>query len=546
MASQELSDTYGVAPASGESSSIFTVLRRRWLVILLVMLLAGGAAAAVVYLQSDKYESTAKLLFRQTIGPELNAIGLQPGAPDADNLAAANVELVGSRRVAIATSRELQSRGVDMSPSDVEGDVNVFAAKDTEVVDVTATADSAERAALIANVYAEQAQRLADLDQKRLAERALRNVEEQIQALPAGAGTATAPDTGGEPNTALKLRNDAARLRTLADVGTGSPQIIQPGYEPEDPTGNPIQTIVLGLLLGIVLGVGLALLREQADRRLHRADQVSAAFEAPVLTTVPRNRKLKRNKPFADLPPEVAEAFRMLQMNLRFGQDGPVQSVLVTSSRSREGKTTIAWNLASAAASAGLSVALIEADLRRPSLAQRYGVEPSPGLSEALLGEAAVGDTLQTVQMHPEGSQNGQSRPLHVVAAGRVPANPSALMQSSIMLRILDVLRRHHDLVVIDTPPLAHVADAISLLRHVDGVLVCASVSSTRGPEAGRLRDQLRAQGANVLGVVANGGSAMNGYAYAPPAQPRSAREGNGDSPSDPLDLIGQPPANRN
>jgi Mrp family chromosome partitioning ATPase len=153
-----------------------------------------------------------------------------------------------------------------------------------------------------------------------------------------------------------------------------------------------------------------------------------------------------------------------------------------------------------------------------------------------------MADAVQAVPLHPEGTQNGHSRALHVLVAGQVPANPSALMQSSVMLRILDVLRKDHDLVVIDTPPLAHVADAISLLRHVDGVLVTASVNSTRGPEAGRLKDQLQGLGARVLGVVANGGSAMNGYAYAPPATPRGSRGTNGDAPVDPLDVIGQPP----
>ena len=131
MPSKELSSTYGVEQAPHENASIFTVLRRRALIILVVMLLAGGASAAVVYLKSDTYESTAKLLFRQTIGPELNAIGLLPGAPDADNLAADNVEVTASRRVAVATSAALRERGIDKSANDVENDVTVFAPKDT-------------------------------------------------------------------------------------------------------------------------------------------------------------------------------------------------------------------------------------------------------------------------------------------------------------------------------------------------------------------------------------------------------------------------------
>jgi succinoglycan biosynthesis transport protein ExoP len=498
----------------------------------MVMLLAGGASAAVVFLKSDTYESTAKLLFRQTIGPELNAIGLLPGAPDADNLAADNVEVVGSRRVAVATSDALRQRGIDKSANDIQKDVTVFAPKDVEVVSVTAKADSPERATLVANIYAQEAQRLSQLDEKRLAERALSRVQQQIKQIDAGQGDA---------RTGPNLREDATRLATLADVGTGSPQIIQPGYQPESDTGNAIQTIVLGVLLGVVLGVGLALLREQADRRLHRADQVSAAFEAPVLTTVPRNRKLKRNKPFAELPPEIAEAFRMLQANLRFAGDRPITSVLVTSSRAREGKTTIAWNLASAAASAGLSVAVVEADMRRPTIASRYGLESRPGLAEVLSGQVPVADAVQTVATVADRDSNGYLRPMRVLVAGDPPTNPAALMQSSAMLRVLDVLRRDHDLIVVDTPPVAHVSDAISLLRHVDGVLVAAAVSSTRSPEASRLRAQLQSLDARILGVVANGGSALHGYAYAPPSPPRGGN-GNGAGAGEPLTLMGDEP----
>jgi Mrp family chromosome partitioning ATPase len=111
---------------------------------------------------------------------------------------------------------------------------------------------------------------------------------------------------------------------------------------------------------------------------------------------------------------------------------------------------------------------------------------------------------------------------------------------------VLDVLRKDHDLVVIDTPPVPHVADAISLLRHVDGVLVTASVNSTRGPDASRLRDQLQGLDAHVIGVVANGGSALSGYAaYARATAATTAASGNGDGhPGTPIAVrdSGEPP----
>jgi Mrp family chromosome partitioning ATPase len=183
--------------------------------------------------------------------------------------------------------------------------------------------------------------------------------------------------------------------------------------------------------------------------------------------------------------------------------------------------------------------------MRRPSIASRYGLQPHPGLAEVLSGQVAVADAIQAVATVGEGDANGYTRPMDVLVAGEPPANPSALMQSNVMLRVLDVLRKDHDLVVVDTPPVAHVADAISLLRHVDGVLVAAAVNSTRSPDASRLRDQLQSLDAHILGVVANGGSALHGYAYAPPSTPRGGRGssgGNGAGAGEPLNVMGEPP----
>jgi succinoglycan biosynthesis transport protein ExoP len=485
---------------------VLAVLRRRALVVVATVLLCVGAAAAFAYANRDTYESTAKLLFRQTIGPEGTALDLQPPYVDADNLAQDDVQLVGSRRVAAATARELRTLGADVSVEDVERDVSVTGTKDSEVVDVVAEAGSPERAALLANVYSRSAVRLIEQDDREQALATLSSVNRQLA-------------DARSPGARERLSAHAERLQTIAEAGLGTPRIIQPGFAPTSASGNPVQAIVLGALFGLLLGGGLALLREQADRRLHRAEEVSAAFDAPVLTTVPRSRALKRYHRFGELPLEVGEAFRMLLMNLRYAESDPVRSVLVTSARSREGKTTVAWNLASAAASSGLSVALVEADMRRPSIAERYDLKPEPGLAEVLTGRIPVAEALQAVPLSGEASSNGSSRRLDALVAGKTPPDPWALMESPAMARMLEVLKHHHDLVVLDTAPIPHVADAISLLRRVDGVLVTASVNSTRGPEARQLRDQLQTLDARILGVVANGGSAATGYAYAPAAR---------------------------
>jgi polysaccharide biosynthesis transport protein len=473
----------------------------------------------IAWATRDSYESTAKILFQQTISPAMNAIGLLPTSLDADNLTQNNVEVVGSRTVAAATARELRDRGVEKSVDEIASDVRVSDTTQSDVVNVLASAGSARGAAQLATVYAQQAVEFVEADQREDAERALNNVEQQLAELPA-------EDRRGIEGR--RLRGAAEEIRTIVAAGPANPQVIQEGFIPDGRSGNLLQTTLLGLLFGLVLGVGLALLREQADRRLRRPEDVSAAFDAPVLTTVPHDRELERNVPFEELSPEVAEAFRMLQINLRYGRNGSVRTVLVTSARSREGKTTVAWNLALAAASAGLSVAVVEADLRRPAMAERHRLEPRPGLAEAIRGEVQVEQALQTISPAPAASTNGYERPVHVMVAGPPAHDPWALMQSAAMPQILEALAENHDLVVIDAPPIPLVADAIAMLRQVDGVIVTASVNSLRGPEAGRLRDQLESLDARVLGVVANHGSPVSGYAYAPARSKELAGDGGG------------------
>jgi capsular exopolysaccharide synthesis family protein len=504
--------TYDVETPEREGGSFIALLRRRALIIVVTALLVGAGAAAFAYAERNNYEGTAELLFLQGIGPELNALGLLPPAPVSDQVIGDGPAIVASRRVA-----EVAARKLGVTADDVQSNVTVSGVKTSNVVDIVATASSRKRAARLATVYAQSAVDVAEAEQKARSRRLLDSLTAQYAAI-----QPLQQRQNGYLGRQLATR--IPQLRAISDGGTGNPRIIQSGYAPSHKSGDIVQTGLLGLLFGLVLGVAFALLREQADRRLHRAEDVGVAFEAPVLATIPRDRALRRHAPFSELPPEVAEAFRLLQTNLRYRQGEPVRSLLVTSARRQEGKTTIAWNLASVAATAGLSVALIEGDLRRASLAERHDLNPFPGLADVLEGSVSVTDAIQRVSLLPDADQgNGRGPILEVLVAGSRPPDPSALMQATYVGDLLDWFRKQYDLVVVDTPPIAQVADAISLLRHVDGVLVTASVNSTRGPEARRLREQLQALDARIFGVVANGGSAATGYAYAPSSQLRPA-----------------------
>jgi tyrosine-protein kinase len=214
MATRESTNTYALEPAARPGLPLLAVLRRRAWVVVLVTLLAGAAAAAFSYANRNSYASTAKLLFRQTIGPEVGALGLLPNTPDADNLTANNVQVIDSHRVADATARELRILGTRMSAEDVDGDISVSAKKDSDIVDVRATATSARRAALLATVYARQGSKIAQADQMELARRVLRNMSAQLAAMPRRRQNSI---------EGSRLRARIETLRALAEVGPGTP-----------------------------------------------------------------------------------------------------------------------------------------------------------------------------------------------------------------------------------------------------------------------------------------------------------------------------------
>ncbi len=487
--------------ADSAASSILPALRRRALIIVMTTLLAGGAAAALAYLVQNTYQTTAELLFDQTIGTELDALGLIPPTPNADNLAADNAAFVGSRRVAVLAAHRL---GHGTTADWVQNHVTVPAPKTTDVVQVVATASSAQRVAQLANVYTLAAVQLARSDQLRRTNAIVGGLNAQLQLLKTS-----------DPASA-SVRSKIAQVAALGSSGTGVPQVIQPGYPPTHRSGKPVETVALGALFGLLLGLGLALLREQTDARLRHPGAVSAAFEAPVLATVPDSRALRRRNAFASLPPDVAAPFHMVLAHLRYGAGNPVRSVLVTSSGIRQGKTTVAWNLAAAAAASGLSVILVDADLRRSTLASQYDLAPSPGLSEALSGEVAAADAVQRVPISGIGTLNGHLRRVSVLTAGSSQDEPLTLIQSSEMSELLSSLSSYYELVIVDASPIAQQSDAISLLHRVDGVLVVAPLNSSRGPEAKELRSRLAALGARVVGVIAlGGGKRAGGYVAA-------------------------------
>ena len=310
----------------------------------------------------------------------------------------------------------------------------------------------------------------------------------------------------------VTLRSQLFQLQALAESGTGSVRVVQRADQAVARVDKPQQLIVLGIMLGLLAGAALALLRERSDRRVRDGEELAAA-DVPVLASVGRSRAIRRGKPFGELREQDAEVFRFLHGKLRFAPGGRAapRTVLVTSARDGEGKTSIASYLAAAAASAGGRVLLIEADLRRPAAPAWLEAGPE-GLVEVLEHGSALDDAVGSTQV-------GRGV-LDLLPAGGASSEAALLLQSDAMRDLLDQARSVYDLVVVDTSPLGLVADALPLLARVDGVLIASLVGLSNAPDVRRLRWQIVEMGGRVLGVVVGKGRADSGYGYAPRERP--------------------------
>jgi capsular exopolysaccharide synthesis family protein len=188
-----------------------------------------------------------------------------------------------------------------------------------------------------------------------------------------------------------------------------------------------------------------------------------------------------------------AEAFRALRTSVQFlAQPDRTLSLLVTSARPGDGKSTVAANLALALAESGLRVALVDADLRRPSVADTFDLEGAAGLTTVLIGQAGLDDVLQ----------EWGSAGLHVLTSGPLPPNPSELLASPAMAAVLAELEAAHDVVVVDTAPLLPVTDGVVLSRVVSGTLVVGHARRTRRAVLREALTLLQRVDARVVGVV--------------------------------------------
>lgn len=442
-------------------------VRRHWVGVLVVVLCTVAAAAAYMAVQPTVYAA--------------NASGfVSAGATGDPALASVNDQLAKSRAVSyvdIASSRATaeevrEDLGLDEDPATLVTRISVENPVDTVLVKITARAETARDAQALADAWVDAlASQVAEIEDPRGRQRA---------------------------GTLRVVPIEAAALPT----------------EPISP--RPVRDLAIGLALGLLLGAVYAIARELLDRRLRSAEDVAERFDVNVVGTVPvfdgagrgpRDRVQFEMEPGGLSGDHAAgEAFRKLRSHLRYMDvDDPPRVIVVTSPKAADGKSTVSINLAAAVAASGEPVVLVDADLRGPSVADSLGLVEGVGLTDVLVGRTTV---LQALQKVPVGEN------FRVMAAGRVPPNPSELLGSDVMGAVLEELGRSA-LVILDAPPVLPVTDAAVLTARADGALVVVSSGRTVDHELRAALDQLEGVHGRVLGVIINRvprGEAHQGY----------------------------------
>jgi capsular exopolysaccharide synthesis family protein len=415
--------------------------------VALGVLLGLAGACSFILVKTPQYVATAQLFVASS--QDNGSTGAYQGGLFTQQRVQSYSDIVGSPQVTGPVVRELR---LSESPAELSDAISASAPANTVLLNISVRNPNPQKAQRIAQAVAEQFIVLVNKIER--------------------------PTTGGPAPVRLS--------------------IVKPAALPSSPVSPRVKRdLGLGLVLGLLVGLGAAALRESLDTSVKSAEQLVDDLGLPVLGVVGFDPDASRHPLIAETNPRSvrAEAFRQVRTNLTFvNVDAQPRSVVVTSSLPAEGKTTVSCNLAIALAQTGVRVAVVEGDLRRPRLAHYLGIERAVGLTSVLVGAAELDDALQPWGKHG----------LMALPSGPLPPNPSELLSSLAMRDLLSRLQEMTDIVVIDGPPLLPVTDAAILSSLVSGTIMVVRASSTKTEQVRLALTALQSVDARVFGAVFN------------------------------------------
>ncbi|MFL6158071.1 MAG: polysaccharide biosynthesis tyrosine autokinase, partial [Marmoricola sp.] len=431
--------------------------QRRWLTIVVFFLLGLLGGGSLTYFQTPQYESKARIFISAQSASDSDA----SGAVAASYFAAQKVQSYAQ----LATSRDLMQRVIarlklNLTPAQLGDKIEASVAEQTVIIDLKVKDGDAGKAQQIAKAESELfTQYISELE--------------------------TSP---------VKA--------TVVDPASYNPTQVSP---------KPALNLVIAGVLGLVLGAGMALLRDLLDNTVSSANDVESTIDAPVLSSVAYDADVPKHPLLTEVGSHSTrvEAFRLLRTNLQFlDLDTRPRALVITSAVPSEGKTSTATNLAIALAQTGLRVLLVDGDLRRPKVASVLGLERSVGLTTVLVGRSELQDS---IQKHTDSG-------IYFLASGPIPPNPTEVLQSRAAQELFDRVSQMFDMVIIDGPPLLPVSDAAIMARDVDGAILVVRHGKTTKDQLKQAALRLNQVDANLLGVMVNmtpkRGGKNSGYGY--------------------------------
>ncbi|MFG1930079.1 polysaccharide biosynthesis tyrosine autokinase [Mycobacterium sp. NPDC048908] len=447
------------------------VLRSRWLTVGITIAVVFGGIVAYTLLTTPLYQASTRLYVSTNSSGDAGEI--YQGTLSSQQRVISYTKLVTGQSLA---QRTIDKLNLNMTADALREKVKATSAPDTVLIDVSVLDPSPEQAREIANTLSDEFVVLVS----------------ELET----------PGEGERPNARVVVEQHAS----LPDA-------------PVIP--KTTRNLTIAALLGLLLGIGLAVVRDRLDNTVKKPNILEETTGAGVVASIPldKNRRKSPAISFADDRSPTAEAFRELRTNLQFLEvDDPPRVLVVAGSLPSEGKTTTALNIALALAEAENNVVLVDGDLRRPKLDKHLDLIGSVGFSTVLSGRASLHEVLQESRFPG----------LTVLAAGALPPNPSELLGSLAAQKILGELRSNFDYVIVDSSPLLPVTDAAVLAAATDGALVIARFGKTKREQLAHAVKNLRNVEARILGAILTmtptRGNASYDYGYYADAEESRSR----------------------
>ena len=470
------------------ASRYLGALREHWVLIVALVVIAVGSAAAYSYTAPKKYKAESDLL----VSPQSDSAfdGL-PVIRESNGLTSGVLTAARLIQTPQVAERVRTRHAFGMSRDALLGSISVQPLSQSNIIAINATAGSRARSADIANAFAHEFVNQRSDDFNGALTTTMARLRSRIASLP--------PSQLNTP-TASDLRAQLAQLQTLAGGPDPSVSIASPAVQPGSPSWpRPKLSIAIALLVALLLGAGAALALELFNPRISREDELLLGHRLPILARVPRVSGKDASLYLTHrgrLPAHVWEAYRTLRASLTgAGADGGYpRRILVTSAIPGEGKTMTSVNLAITMALTGVKVILIDADLRRPMIATVFGAAArSNGFGLLLLGNASP----ELALLEAPGTPN-----LQLLLSNPEHAHLVDMLQRDRLETVLEQLREYADVIIIDSPPLTEVGDALPLADVADTVLVAVRLGRSRRDKLDELRRALAQRGVAPAGFV--------------------------------------------